>query len=261
MIDITETPLPPAQNSDPVDALALAAQQPRTRRPKANLAKWRARFVVLVMAGAAAGGGLAITHAKSQAALQLPLDTVTLTAQPIPIEPAQAGQLTDVLVKAQERVHAGEVLARMTVMRAKADGKLVKSTATITAPSDGIVSDDPQPVGSALAPGQALVDMYDPHALTLVASVPLDELQHVSAGMTATLQADGLPTTVHAKVQRIVPRVGNSVPGIPSDEAEIVLQPQEDALVAQLLPGLQFHGKLDTTSGRQNAKGGVYVGR
>ena len=131
MIDLTETPVATSASpslADPVANLAAAAERPRTKRPRANVAKWRARGVVVLMVAGAVAGGAELVQMKHAAAQQLSLDTVALTAQPIPVEPTQEGQLSEVDVKAQQRVHTGDVLARLTTTKINAYGKIVHST-------------------------------------------------------------------------------------------------------------------------------------
>src|SRR5205823_3920498 len=125
-------------------------------------------------------------------------------------------------------------------------------TVVLTAPADGIMTSDPTPVGTALQSGQPFVEIYDPAQLTFVATVKAQDLTRLSRGMVATLKADGLPQPVTAVVDRAVPQVvqagqvGQAAAG--SGHLQLVLVPKRSQDVAQLVPGLRFTGKVDTTS-------------
>ncbi len=57
-------------------------------------------------------------------------------------------------------------------------GTTVRSTVVLQAPVTGIASEDPRPVGSALQPEDAFVEMYQPSRLTLVADLALSDLPY-----------------------------------------------------------------------------------
>jgi multidrug resistance efflux pump len=217
-----------------------------------NVKKWRARLVVLVMIAAAVFGGSKLAHARDVATAQLDLGTVTLTAAAIPVESVAPGRVTGVEVRAQQRVSAGQRLGTIVTATTSPSGMPGQKAVVLTAPSDGIVTSDPTPVGTALQSGQPFVQIYDPSQLTFVAAVRADDLTRLSRGMVATLKADGLGQPVKAVVDRAVPQlvqasqVGQAGSG--SGSLQLVLVPKNTQDVAQLVPGLRFRGQVDTSS-------------
>jgi multidrug resistance efflux pump len=250
----------------PIDVAVRPRAEERSKPPApargGGFKKWRARLVVLAMIAAAAFGAQRLVQAKSAESAQLNIGTVTLTARPISVQSALAGQVTAVAVHAQQRVALSQQLGTIVTTTTTGTGKIVHTTVTLNAPTAGVVSDDPLAVGSTLQPGQAFLVLYDPDDITLVADVPLTELPHVAPGMSATLRAQGLPKPVNAVVQRVVPWVGNGDLNASPDDLQLVLVPKHPADVAQLVPGLRFTGTVDMRSAPKHAPGGgIFVGK
>jgi multidrug resistance efflux pump len=254
---------PPTHDADPTPTV----QPPRPPQPPAKerrtgaLRRWRARFVVLLMLAVAVYGGDKLVQSRAHAAAQLGLGTVTLTAEPIPVQSDQLGLVRSVSVKAHQQVVAGQELGRLAATTMTGAGHPVRSTVVLRAPVTGIVSDDPKPVGSALQPGDAFVDMYQPTKLTLVADVALRDLPRLAPGMRATLHGADLPTPIEATLGQTIPRVGGEQSNVEPDHIAVQLVPTDRRLVAQLVPGLRFEGTVDTTSVPPGKRQSVYVGQ
>jgi multidrug resistance efflux pump len=170
-----------------------------------------------------------------------------VTAQPIPVETPRPGQVTEVLVQAEQKVEAGDKLGVVEVTTTDSDGEAVLRKLTLVAPRAGIVVDQPVTMGSTLQPGQPFVELYDPAELTFVTDVRVADLPELSPGMVARLEAKGLDRTVKAAVQRVVPRVtGADEAGAAPGFLRIVLLPANAAEVRNLVPGMRFTGAVDT---------------
>ncbi len=237
---------------------------PPPRRRRFNAGKWRARAVVLLMLAGAAVGGQRLAQSRSAALTEYKLGTVILTARPIPVEADRTGQITAVDVRAQQHVHAGQQLATLQVSEATTQGKLVHRPLRLNAPKDGIVGDDPAPVGTLLTAGQALAHLYDPAELTLDTAIKVSDLPQLSPGMIATLHAGGVPHPIRAVVARVLPQIATpasdgTAPATP-DRMELVLVPQRASDVAGLVPGMHFTGTVDTSTGRPDAPNVLNVG-
>ncbi|MFD0522125.1 hypothetical protein [Paractinoplanes durhamensis] len=89
-----------------------------------------------------------LTSIRQTNASLVDLGTVTLTAQPIPVETPQPGQITEVAVKAEQAVTAGTKLGIIEVTTTDSDGKPVLRKITLVAPRAGIVVDRPATMGS-----------------------------------------------------------------------------------------------------------------
>jgi multidrug resistance efflux pump len=212
--------------------------------------KWRARLIVLIMLAAAVFIFVRITADRTTDAALIDLGTVTLTAQPIPVETPRPGQVTEVSVKAEQTVKAGAKLGVIEVTTTDSDGEPVLSKVTLIAPRAGVVVDQPVTMGSTLQPGQPFVELYDPAELTFETDTQLEDLPEISPGMVARLEAEGIDRTVRATVQRIVPKVtdaddGGTAPGY----LRMILVPASAEEVRGLLPGLRFTGSVDTRTG------------
>lgn len=243
-------------------ALAIKPTDPpiAPAAPKGNkLKKWRNRLVVLLMVAAAAVAGTAVVRSQASKASQLNLGELMLTSQPIPVETSLPGLVTAVYVKAGERVTTGESLGSIRVTTTNSTGHAVLSQRTLKAPRSGVVVDDPLTIGSTLEPGTGFVTLYDPADLTLVTQVPLTYLHEVGPGMVATLTASGVPGSIHAVLQRAVPRIGTNQADVSANHLELVFVAQKPSEVARLIPGLQFTGTIDTNTGKQGTKPVVFV--
>jgi multidrug resistance efflux pump len=216
-----------------------------------RLRKWRARLIVLVLLAAAVLLFLRISSSRSTEANRIDLGTVTLTAQPIPIDVPQTGVVTAVSVAAQQRVAAGQKLGTLEVTSTDAQGDPKTSKVSLAAPRAGIVVDLPATVGSTLQPGQPFLQLYDPAQLTFESDVPLEDLPELAPTMLATLKAESLTHTVRARVQRVVPRVGDTdTAAVRNPNAlRVVLVPASARDVQGLVPGLRFTGYVDTVTG------------
>ncbi|MBB2948340.1 multidrug resistance efflux pump [Actinoplanes lutulentus] len=227
-----------------------------TRRPaKTTGRKWRARLIVLFMVAAAVLIFVKLTADRVTDAARIDLGTVTLTAQPIPVETPRPGQITQVSVRAEQQVKAGAKLGVVEVTTTDSDGEPVLRKLTLVAPRAGIVVDQPATMGSTLQPGQPFVELYDPAELTFVTDVPVESLPELSPGMVARLEAEGLDRVVKATVQRVVPRVDDgdgagAAPGF----LRVVLLPADAAEVRDLVPGMRFTGAVDIRTGAADAR-------
>jgi len=87
--------------------------------------------------------------------------------------------------------------------------------------------------------------------MTFESNVPLEDLPEIATTMIATLKAESLVHTVRAKVQRIVPRVGDAdtTSGRNPNTLRVVLAPASAQDVQGLVPGLRFTGYVDTVTG------------
>ncbi|MGA5300345.1 HlyD family efflux transporter periplasmic adaptor subunit [Nucisporomicrobium flavum] len=267
-------------SADPIEE-PRAPEPPAKRRGGGGWRKWRARFVVLLLLAAAVFLFLRISTARESDAARIDLDTLTLTAQPLPVEVAQTGQVTGVSVTAQERVTAGQKLGTIEVATTDSDGDPKLTRVDVKAPRPGIVVDLPVTVGSSIAPGQPFLELYDPALLRFETHVPLKDLPEIAPSMTASLKAEGISRTVHAQVQRIVPQVGsledidfahanaaNTTSGDTStdktdkaDQMTLVLVPASAEEVRGLVPGMRFTGYVDTRTGVPGTARLVSMGR
>ena len=245
-----------SQDADPIQSPRPVQPGPEPPPPVAavrggRLRKWRARFIVLVLLAAAVLLFLRISTNRATEANHIDLGTVTLTAQPIPIEVPQTGLVTAVSVTAQQRVAADQKLGTLEVTSTDAQGDPKTTKVNLTAPRAGIVVDLPATVGSTLQPGQPFLELYDPAQMTFECNVPLEDLPEIAPTMIATLKAESLVHTVRARVQRIVPRVGDedTTSGRNPNTLRVVLVPAGAQDVRGLVPGLRFTGYVDTATG------------
>ena len=228
---------------------------PPSRPKRGTFRKWRARLVVLLLIAAAVLVYLWINEGRVTKAAQIDLGTVTLTARAIPVETPRSGLVTAVSVAPQQQVTKGQELGTVQVTTTNTQGEAVTSEVSLTAPENGIVIDQPVSVGTALQPGEPLVQLYDPTQMTFETYVRLQDLPELAAGMSATLKAQGMNRTVHATVNRVVPRVGAGGDNSNPNALVLVLVPTNSQEVAGLLPGLRFTGSIDTrTGGRGSPK-------
>jgi multidrug resistance efflux pump len=240
---------------------------PPSRPPRLwNWKKWRARLVVVLMIAATVAGGRWLADSRGGAIEQFDLGTVTLTAQAIPVESSQSGQVSAVRVAPQQHVTRGQQVGTMVVSTTTATGTVKQTSVALTAPAAGIVSGDPTPVGGIVQPGQPFVQLYDPAKLTLNAAVRVQDLPKLSVGMHATLRADGLQQPVEAVMQRVVPVVSDQTDNTgklatTQSRLQLVLAPADPADVAGLIPGLRFTGTIDTSSGVVTSVDGLHVNR
>ena len=195
-----------SQDAGPIEAPRAAQSAPEQRQParpaRGRLRKWWARFVVLVLLAAAVLLFLRISTSRATEANRIELGTVTLTAQPIPVEVPQTGLVTAVSVTAQQRVTADQKLGTIEVTSTDSQGDPKTTKVNLTAPRAGIVVDLPATVGSTLQPGQPFLQLYDPTQLTFETEVALEDLPEIAPSMIATLEAESIDRKVRAQVQR-----------------------------------------------------------
>jgi multidrug resistance efflux pump len=252
---------PTATSSSEPGTSVPAADQPAPVRPsRGRWRKWRARAIVLILVVAAVYFGVRLSQQKVGAAAKIDLGTLTLTSQVIPVETPRSGEVISVDVEAAEKVTSGERLGTIEVITTNSQGNPVVRRLRLTAPRDGIVVDDPVTVGSTLQPGEPFVELYDPTKFTFTGQVELKDLPDIAPGMVATLRAEGLTGSVKAVVQRVVPRVGTTQNDVKPDHMRVVLVPRNESEVAGLVPGLQFTGSVDTSTGGPGGKPLVHLG-
>jgi multidrug resistance efflux pump len=255
-----------SQDADPIQAPRAAEPTPEqpqpVRRSGGGFRKWRARFIVLVLLAAAVLLFVRISSDRADEANHIDLGTVTLTAQEIPVEVPQAGLITAVSVTAQQRVTAGQRIGTIEVTGTDSDGDPKVTKVSLTAPRAGIVVDLPATVGSTVYPGQPFVRLYDPTQLTFETEISLEDLPDIAPTMVATLEAKSIDRKVRARVQRIVPRVGDVTnPEVDLDTLPVVLVPDTARDVEGLVPGLRFTGYVDTLTGNPGTPRLVSMGR
>ena len=239
----------------PAVAPPPAATPAPGRPPRGGLRKWWARFLVLVMVAGAGIVFLLITSNRVTEAALIDLETVTLTAQSIPVETPRPGQVTAVNVDAQQVVEEGDRLGTIEVTTTDSDGEPVLQRINLVAPRNGIVIDEPVTLGSTLQPGQAFVEMYDPTQLTFVTDINLQDLPELGPGMVASLEAEGIDRDVEATIQRVVPRVtgtNGASDDVDPSALRLVLVPAGPEDVRGLVPGMRFTGTIDTRTGPSN---------
>ncbi|MEJ3748602.1 HlyD family efflux transporter periplasmic adaptor subunit [Actinomycetes bacterium KLBMP 9797] len=240
----TEIPLPrPPGRSEQTYAATSRRQDRKRRRWGGFLRGLRTTLVVLVLLAAAVAGGVYITRDRLAARAFLTLDHAVLTAQAVPVGTAAAGTVASVRVAPQRQVSEGDELARVRV--SGPDGE--PQTEVLTAPISGIVSDVDVPAGGVATPGQPVVTLYDPARLSFRADASVEELRELRLGMTARITADGLADPIDARLERVVPQVGDQQ----SDGAFVVVLVPDDSeakTVRTLVPGLPFTATVDTNT-------------
>lgn len=260
----TTVPVTSGGGIPPAEELAAphGPVQPAAPARSGGWRTWRARFVVLVMLGGAVAGGRWLVDTRSAAIAQFDLGRVTLVGQPVSVEPTLTGRVISVDVRAGQQVSKGQRLGTLLVMSTTKTGQPLQRAVQLAAPSPGIISSDPAPVGSTVQVGDPFVQLYDPSKLTLDAAVKVSDLSRLSGGMVATLHADGVDRPVRAVIRRVVPQVTQPVTDtapLSDQEARkpsrlhLVLVPQHPSEVADLVPGLYFTGTVDTSTRRPDA--------
>jgi multidrug resistance efflux pump len=241
----------PTGTSSPDAGPVEAHPAPAGRPERSGWRKWWARLIVLVLLAGAVLLFLRISSDRAVESDRVALDRVTLTARAIPVEPIQAGQVTGVLVGAQQRLTAGQRVGTLEVVTTDAQGDPKVTKENLTAPQSGIVIDVPAPVGATLAVGEPFLELYNPAQVTFVSDVKLKDLSVIAPSMTAELRSDGMTRTVHATVQRIVPRVqgAQTTSGTTPGALQVVLGPASAAEVQGLVPGMRFTGYINLVSG------------
>jgi multidrug resistance efflux pump len=259
LIDLTDAPFDPGRSIPDPNRSSQPFRRHRTKTGR--MRRWRARLLVLAMVAAAVFGGIRLAETRAYDARLVDIGTVTLTAQPVPIEAIRPSRVSTVSVRAQQHVAAGQELGRITSIVTTGSGESIQRGIVLRAPIDGIVSHEPAPVGATLQLGEAFVHLYDPNRLTLIANVPLDELPKLTPGMTATLHGADLPRAIHAVVNRVIPRLGVSEWHMQQDHLAVELIPVRRDYVAKFVPGLRFTGTVDPDTRPPGAEQSIFVQR
>lgn len=126
--------------------------------------------LILPMQGASAGSGNSLAAHRPSYQEQIDLRNMegyTESARLCTLRAAVSGEITAVLVRAGDRVKAGQVLARV-------------GHSEITAPYDGMVSAVLARVGESATSGRHLLTVFDPARMRVVASIPRSKLRDVN---------------------------------------------------------------------------------
>ncbi|MDQ7903992.1 HlyD family efflux transporter periplasmic adaptor subunit [Phytohabitans sp. ZYX-F-186] len=196
---------------------------------------------MLVLLGVAIAGGIYIARDRLAEGRYVELGHAVLTARPVPVGSAAAGTVKSVKAAPQTEASAGDELARVTVTAPDGDPE----EKVLRAPIDGIVSDVDAAAGGVAGPGQPVVTLYDPAKLTFNADASVEELRRLRLDMAASITAKGLDDPIAARLDRVVPRVGDTRA---SEAFTVVLVPDqgERGTVRKLVPGLPFTVRIDT---------------
>lgn len=225
-------------------------------RRRARRRAWRARFVfALVVAGFVALGARQITvHLETRN--RLALGTVTVQADPVDVVSTSPGTVADLLVRPQQEVAAGEVVAVVEAIRPAAGGTEQRVSTPLVAPFDAVVSQVPAKIGSALTPGAVVVRLYKPERLYFQAQIPLARLSEVSIDMTGELRVRSLDP-IAVRLAGIEPAFLPNARGERVANLELEAAPGE---VERLVPGVELGGWLDTSTAPAGAPTGVIAG-
>jgi multidrug resistance efflux pump len=214
----------------------------RRQRLHSFLRGVRTTVVVLLLIALAVAGGAYLLRQRTMADTYVKLGDAVLTAQPVPVGTTAAGEVSNVQVTPQAEVAAGQELARVRVTAA--NGR--PETQILRSPIAGIVSEVNVPSGGVASPGQPVVTLYDPAQLTFQADASVGELRRFRLGMDTRITAGGLDDSILARLDRVVPRIGD-------DKADgngftVVFVPKEGQgdKVRVLVPGLPFTATVDT---------------
>ncbi|WP_082616797.1 HlyD family efflux transporter periplasmic adaptor subunit [Massilia sp. Root418] len=138
-----------------------------------------------------------------------------------------AGEITELTVKAGDRVKAGQVLARI-------------GGSEISAPYDAIVSAVMAKVGDVAMPGRHVITVFDPSRMRVVASVPRSRLRELNLDEPVQVEIAALKQRVKAQ-KVIVISQGDK----PMQMAKLYLELGE---VAGLQPGQQARATFALSS-------------
>jgi multidrug resistance efflux pump len=240
-IETVEEPRQADGPAPPVEKLV----KKKARPPRSRLRAVRTFVVVVALLAGAAYGGTHVARQRLAAAAFVDIGNAVLTAEAVPVGSADAGVVTEILVTEQDRVAAGQDLAKITLT---ANGTNKQPPVQILrAPTAGTVSTIDVAVGSVARAGEPVLILYDQNHLTFQAQVPVKDLRELRLGMAAFITGPGLERPVEARLDHVVPRVG-SAPVTATDRLTVVLVPQVADVdrVSRLVPGLQFKTTVDT---------------
>jgi len=259
--DIPDDDGPAADPGSPfAETTAAANREASLDAVDTSRLRLRAAFSWLVVAALVCGAvyaGLYLVDHRVRQQEDLYIGTATLQVTPVGIPAPGDGQVLRVLVRPSQRVARGAPLAVVRVFGTDANGLPTTSSAGIAAPVTGVVSDIVAPAGSAVQAGGPIVEMYQPRSAAFEATVEPDVLARLSRGMHASLTSPGLPGSIAAVVDRVVPAETTAAATDgetqPQTQPTLLLRPVAGAAPRRLVPGLQFDATVDTTSGRENA--------
>lgn len=133
--------------------------------------------------------------------------------------------------------------------RAVEEARIVESYATVKAPMAGRVIDKKVNAGDTVSPGQALVTMYDPARMQLVATVRESLALRLKVGQQLPARLEALGYECHATISEVVPEAqaesrsfqvkvtGPCPPGVYSGMFGRIFIPLEDEAVLVVPPG------------------------
>jgi hypothetical protein len=236
----------PTWDDLPSDHLPAAGPPtgPPTGRQRRRI-RWRTvrSWVILFVALAVAVViGVRQAEQRLDRADQVQLGNVALVADPVDVSVTHVASVVELLVKPRQEVSAGDPVAVVNTVRPAPAGGERQVRETLVAPIDGVVGTVPTNVGAALQPGGIVVRLYDPKALAFQVDLDLVTASRVDVGMTGVLTSDAT-----GSVTVDVVSIESSLDDRPGDSgpAEVRLEPQHPADVADLLPGLVFTGYID----------------
>jgi cellulose synthase (UDP-forming) len=215
----------------------------RRSRLRAALATARTVLVVVALLGGAIAGGTTIAVQRLHQRAFVALGPAVLTAEPVRVGVPELAVVTDVVVSAQRRVDAGQLLA--IVQPTAPDPHGPAAPRAVRAPTAGTVLAVNTAVGGVAVPGQPLVTLYDQTRLTFQVEVPAERLRGLRIGMRASLRGTAVNHQIRATLDHVVPRVDGA---LGTDRLTVVLVPDAGALdaVQTLVPGLPFDVTVDT---------------
>lgn len=113
----------------------------------------------------------------------------TASARLCTLRANEAGEITALLVKAGDRVKAGQLLARV-------------GPSGIIAPYNGIVSATLAKAGEMASAGRHLITVYDPTRMRVVAAVPRSRLRDIN--LDEPVKIDVLSTSQRLTAQKVI---------------------------------------------------------
>jgi multidrug resistance efflux pump len=117
---------------------------------------------------------------------EVSIDTTVLDAPMANIAPTSGGVLNALYVKEGDRVPANAPIAQV-------------GTETLFAKEGGVVSGDPQVIGSYFAPGQTVVSVVDTQKMRAVATIDETKgLSKIKPGQRVTFTVDAFPGKTYA---------------------------------------------------------------
>lgn len=205
-----------------------------------------------------AADGSGTLQAKQQADTRMQVQSAQL----------QKSQSNLTAITQQTSVLHAELLRAQAALRqaqaGQAAAELNLSYAHLSAPIDGVVSQNNARVGAYVAPGKALLTIVPINALYIEANFRELQLARMRVGQAVSLTVDALPgTTFHAHVSSLAPATGSSFSPIPAHNAtgnftkivqrlpiRIRIDPGQEK-TDLLRVGMSVHPVVDVTSVQQ----------